>query len=255
MSFGDHLDELRRRLLVCFIVVVVLFLVSFGCLGRWLFWVMEYPLAQAARRVAPPVPLESLKQSISPMEPFMTSMKVAFVFAIFAGSPVLAYELWAFVRPALRRREKRIVVPALFWGVGLFLAGASFAYFLVLPWSYVFLLTYAKSLGWTASYTMKSFIDFELAMLLAFGLVFELPLVLVVLATIGIVSPQGLSAARPYAVVGMFVLAAVVTPTTDALTMILLALPLCGLYEISVQVSKIFYHPRQAETEEPPKHT
>lgn len=253
MPFTDHLVELRQRIIVCIATVVCAFLLSFILFDRYLMLFLERPLRVASEMLEEQVPVDRLKQAISPMEPLTSAMKVAFAFALFVASPIVVFELWLFVSPGLRKSERRVVGPALIFAGALFLGGGAFAYFVVLPYANLFLLKYALRLDWSPAYTIRSFISYELLLLLAFGLIFELPLLIVILTAMGIVTPESLKRARPYSVLLAFVVGAVLTPP-DPGTQIMLAVPLLVLYEVSLHLSKIFYRRRRRALEASCKH-
>jgi sec-independent protein translocase protein TatC len=153
-------------------------------------------------------------------------------------SPFVLYQVWAFVAPGLYQKEKRYVVPFVLGGSFFFALGVLFAYFVAIPMGFKFLLGYATDFIKPLP-SMKEYLSFSIKFLLAFGLVFEFPVVLVLLARIGVIDARALSQRRKYAILLIFIFAAVVTPP-DLISQVLMALPLMGLYELSILLSKIF---------------
>jgi sec-independent protein translocase protein TatC len=165
-------------------------------------------------------------------------MKVAFIAGLILVSPFVLYQIWAFVAPGLYRHEKRYVVPFVLLGSVFFAMGISFGYFVAIPVGFKFLLGYATDFIKPMP-SMKEYLSFSIKFLLAFGLVFEFPVVLVLLAKIGVVDAKTLARQRKYAILLIFVFAAVMTPP-DLISQVLMALPLMGLYELSILFCKFF---------------
>lgn len=174
--------------------------------------------------------------------PFFIPIKLALMVALFTSVPWMLYQAWGFVAPALYRREKALAKPLLASAVLLFYAGVAFAYFLVLPAVFRFLVGVSPE-GVTMATDMGAYVDFVLALFLAFALSFELPVVLVVLVALGWVTPAQLSHARGYAVVGIFIVAAIVTPP-DVVSQLMLAIPMIALYEAGLLAARVLYRSR-----------
>ena len=223
-GFITHLIELRERLLKAtaglFIVLVVLIPFANRIYG-WLALPLIAHLPQGGTMIA-----------IKVFSPFVTPLKLAVFAAIVIAMPVLLYQFWAFVAPGLYRREKKLAMPILASAIALFYVGCAFAYFLVLPAVAKFTTGVAPA-GVTVMPDIGRYLDFALMLFLAFGLSFEVPVAIVILAAIGVVTVSQLASARRYAIVGAFVLAAIFAPP-DALSMVLLAVPLCLLYEVGI---------------------
>ena len=219
----DHLIELRARLLrgVVGLLVVFLGLIPFA---EDLFTLLAQPL------------LDQLKggqiQATDVAGGFFVPMKLAFFSALVITAPWLLYQAWAFVAPGLYRREKKLALPLLASAVGLFYTGGAFAYFLVLPTVFQFLVSFTPTVV-EVNPDLGKYVDFVLVIFLAFGVSFELPVALVILVLLGWVTPQQLREARGYAIVGVFVIAAVITPP-DVFSQLMLAIPMCILYEIGI---------------------
>jgi sec-independent protein translocase protein TatC len=237
-SFVSHLVELRSRLLrgiVAIIVVFALLLPWSNTLYAWLAAPLLSRLPEGAKMIA-----------IDVITPFFTPLKLALFTAIFAAMPFLLYQTWAFVAPGLYRHEKRLAMPILVSATVLFYVGCAFAYFLVMPLLFKF-LTATVPEGVAMMTDISHYLDFVLVMFLAFGLCFEVPVAVVILVALGVVGPEALKKNRGYVIVGAFAVSAVVTPP-DALSMILLAVPMCLLYELGIVVARTVARPR-AEAE------
>lgn len=223
-SFISHLVELRSRLLksVAAVLLVLLPLIFFANkLYGWLALPLIRHLPQGGTMIATDI-----------ASPFLTPIKLAFFVALFIAIPFVLYQLWAFVAPGLYRQEKRLAVPILFSAVVLFYIGCAFAYFFVMPAVFAFMTSVAPA-GVAVMPDIGRYLDFVLVMFLAFGLCFEVPVVLVILVALGVVTTEQLSSSRRYAVVGSFVVAAVLTPP-DVLSQTMLAVPMCILYEVGI---------------------
>lgn len=223
-SFISHLVELRARLLksvAAVLLVLVGLLPIANRLYAWLAAPLISHLPQGGSMIATEV-----------ASPFLTPLKLAFFVALFIAIPFVLYQLWAFVAPGLYRNEKRLAVPILVSSVALFYIGCAFAYFLVLPAVFTFMTAVAPA-GVAVMPDIGRYLDFVLMLFLAFGLCFEVPVILVILVSIGVVTPTQLAASRRYAIVGSFVIAAVLTPP-DILSQTMLAVPMCLLYELGI---------------------
>ena len=219
-----HLLELRTRLLrgVVGLVLVLLCLLPFA---NKLYALLAQPLLDK-------LPKGGQLVATQVASPFFAPMKLAFFVALVVAMPWLLYQAWAFVAPGLYRREKRLALPLLSSALLLFYAGCAFAYFLVLPMVFGFLARVTPD-GVAMMTDISSYLDFVLVLFLAFGLAFELPVALVILVLLGWVTPAQLREGRGYAVVGIFVIAAIVTPP-DVISQLMLAIPMCLLYEAGI---------------------
>jgi sec-independent protein translocase protein TatC len=223
-TFVSHLIELRQRLLRSVVAVLIVFAALFPFAKR-LYNMLAQPLLSR-------LPEGAQMIAIDVVTPFVTPLKLAFFTAVFVAMPFLLYQVWAFVAPALYRHEKRLAVPLLVSAAVLFYVGAAFAYFLVLPAVFAFLAASVPE-GVAMMTDISHYLDFILVMFLAFGLCFEVPVAVAILVLIGVATPESLVRSRPYVIVGAFAISAVVTPP-DALSMIMLAVPMCLLYELGV---------------------
>ncbi len=171
-------------------------------------------------------------------------MLVAFLIAL----PIVLYQVWAFIAPGLYTHERKLVLPLVVSSYSLFLIGMSFAYFLVFPSVFQFMANYNAPLGAEMSTDIDKYLSFAMSTFLAFGITFEVPVVVVVLVKMGIVSLEKLREIRPYVIVGAFIIAAIVTPP-DVLSQLFLAIPMCILYELGLLIAR-FYLPKTESTEE-----
>jgi sec-independent protein translocase protein TatC len=225
----DHLVELRARLIRSVAVVLVVFLGLVPFANRLYAWLAQPLVAR--------LPEGTQMVAIDVVTPFFTPIKLAFFTAVFATVPFLLYQAWAFVAPGLYRRERRYALPILVSAIALFYLGCAFAYFVVLPLLFAF-LTGITPEGVAMMTDISRYLDFVLVLFLVFGLCFEVPIAVVILVLLGVVSVEQLKEARPYVIVGAFVIAAIVTPP-DVLSQILLAVPMCLLYELGIVVSRM----------------
>jgi sec-independent protein translocase protein TatC len=228
--FTHHLDELRKRLITCFVAIGVGFLASYA-FKEEIFYILVAPLQQAMKSG------DTLIYTRLP-EAFFTFLKTALISGILLSSPVLLYQFWMFIAPGLYTREKKLLVPILFLSTLFFTGGALFGYFIVFPWGFKFFLSFATD-NIRAMPSMREYLSFAAKLLLAFGIVFELPLVITFLATLGIVSVDFLKKNRKYAILIFFVGSAMLTPP-DVVTQIMMAMPLMLLYEISILGARLF---------------
>jgi len=230
LPFTGHLEELRRRLIICFVSIGVAFA---GCylFKERLFEVLMNPLVKVMK------PGQNLVFTGLP-EAFFTYLKVSLLAGILIASPVIIYQFWLFVAPGLYEREKRLLIPIVLLSTIFFVGGALFGYFIVFPYGFKFFLGFATEIIRPLP-SMKEYMSFSSKLLIAFGLVFELPLVITFLAKLGIVSVDFLKKNRKYALLCFFIGAAILTPP-DVVTQVMMALPLMVLYEISIIGARVF---------------
>lgn len=253
MPITAHLEEFRKRLLNCVIALAVGFGLCFSYSEKILDWMLlPIRMTMAFDGTPPffhPVYAEStFKLSyIDLTEPFWMHMKIAFVAGIFLAMPYMLTQLWLFISPGLLPRERRYALPFVFSATAMFVLGALFAQYFMLPFAVQFLIGY-KTENLVAMVTIGKYTDFVSKFLLAVGLTFELPLVITLLSKLGIVTPQFLAKNRKYAVLIAFVLAAIITPTSDAFNMVLMAAPILVLYEVGILLARLVGQ-RKPETE------
>jgi len=242
MPFTAHLVELRWRILICVVVLAVFFLVFFVGFSERLFGWMTLPIRKAFFATGGEAKYhfkyEEMLLALTPMAMFVSAAYFCLVGALAVVAPVLVYELWAFVAPGLKRKERMVVTKIVASGSLLFFVGGAFAYFVALPVMLGFFLEYTAGFGVTSRWNIADVIDFETMIILVFGVCFEMPLVVVALAFVGILPPHLLAKKRRHAIVIIFIVAGVITPTPDPFSQICLAVPLIVLYEIGYQFAK-----------------
>ena len=224
-----HLIELRTRLiraLAGLMLVFVCLLPFANTLYGWFAQPLLDKLPKGGQLIA-----------VEVASPFFAPLKLAFFVAVFAVMPWLLYQAWAFVAPGLYKREKKLALPLLASALVLFYSGCAFAFFVVLPSVFGFLAKVTPK-GVAMMTDINAYLDFVLVIFLAFGISFELPVALVILVMLGWVTPKQLSEWRGYAIVGIFIVAAVITPP-DVISQLLLAIPMCLLYEAGIVAAKL----------------
>lgn len=235
-TFLEHLEELRFVLLKSAFVLLLLSAAAFAC-APLLLKAILWPFHVATSRFELTVPEGALLRTLRPTGAFMLSMKMALAAGLVFSLPMILWFLGKFVLPGLTDREKRYLLPALGIGTLLFLMGLAFCYFVVLPVSLGFFWRYGQKLGIANEWTVDYYVSLVVQLLLAFGVVFELPVVLLFLVKIGLVGKRGLKRQRKVVYVGIFILAAALTPTPDVINQILLAVPMILLYEFCIWTS------------------
>lgn len=229
MPFTEHLAELRKRLIRVFIALGVGFAVCYLFKER-LYHFLTIPL----NAVLPP---DSSMIFTSLPEAFFTYLKVAFFASIILTSPFTLYQMWRFISPGLYPSEKKYVAPFVIFSTIFFIGGSSFAYYLVFPLGFKFFIAFGTE-HIKPMLSMKEYLSFSFKLLLAFGIIFELPVLMFFLGRIGMINSKTLITKRKYAILLIFILAALFTPP-DVVTQILMALPLLLLYEVSIWVVKM----------------
>ncbi len=233
-SFISHLVELRQRLVRAVSAVLVLFVILFLWPGSgYIYDLLAAPLMSA-------LPEGSKMIATGVITPFMVPVKVTALAAFLIALPYVLYQAWAFVAPGLYEHEKRLALPLVFASTVLFLAGVAFCYFFVFQKVFAFIHGFApKSI--TPAPDIEAYFSFVITMFLAFGVTFEIPIVVIMLVRVGLVTVDKLKEARPYVIVGAFVIAAVVTPP-DVLSQFMLAVPMCLLYEAGIFFARFTPH-------------
>ncbi|MEG2005454.1 MAG: twin-arginine translocase subunit TatC [Bilophila sp.] len=227
MTLLEHLGELRSRLTRAFVMVIICF---FGCyaFAKELFYYLSLPLLKVMTADA-----KFIYTGVA--EGFFVELKVAFVAAVFVASPYLFYQIWSFIAPGLYDEEKRYVTPLALCSALFFLGGAAFCYLVVFPFAFVFFMSYSTD-NIVAMLSINEYLSFALKMMLAFGFIFEMPLFAFFLARMGLVTADRMRTARKYAVLAIFIVAAILTPP-DVFSQLLMALPMLVLYELSIFVA------------------
>ncbi|HUR36933.1 MAG TPA: twin-arginine translocase subunit TatC [Terriglobales bacterium] len=237
MTLLEHLEELRKRIIYSLISVVVAFGLAWGYAER-IFRLMEIPIKEALRA-------NHLSEKLvytSPTDPFNIYLRIALIAGLFLASPVILYQFWMFISPGLYRHEKRYVVPFMFVTVGLFLAGGYFGYRYVYPAALTFLIDYGKD--FQPMITVGEYTDLFLTVVAGMGVVFELPTVIFFLALMGVVDAKFLVNNFRYAILIIFLVAAILTPTTDLVNLCMFAAPMVVLYILSIGVAWLV-HPKR----------
>lgn len=230
MGLLDHLNELRWRLVRCFIAALVGFCLCWAVVEP-LFDILTLPLNNALGAVG------AHAQYTSMPEPFFTRMLVAFVAGLFIASPFIFYQIWAFIAPGLYDEEKRFIIPVAVISALFFIGGGLFCYFIVFPYAFNFFIGFStQSIQITPR--ISDYLDFILKLLLAFGLIFEMPLFSFFLSRMGVLTAGMMRRGRRYAIVGIFIVAAILTPP-DVVSQLLMACPMLILYECSILVAAL----------------
>lgn len=241
MPFTEHLQDLRRRLVISVIAVFLGFLISY-CFKEKIFEVLIMPWIKA-------LPKGQMGKLIytAPHEAFFTYLKVSFLAGMGLATPVILYQLWLFIAPGLYANEKKIFLPVVLASTLFFMGGALFGYFVVFPFGFQFFASFASDFI-TPMISTKEFLSFSVRMLLAFGFVFELPIFCFLLAKLGLITHDSLRRKRKIAIVSVFVVAAAITPSPDVMSQLLMAGPLLVLYEFSVWI--VYFSGRRDEAED-----
>ncbi len=230
MSFWEHLEELRKRIIRC-IIAALLGMICCFFLSKQIFEYLMLPLYSS-------LPPKSFMIYTSPYEAFFVYIKTALVAGIFLTTPFSFYQLWLFVKPGLYPHEQRLIIPISVCSAILFVCGGIFGYFVIFPYAYNFFMSFADK-HITPLISMKEGFSFAIRVLIAFGVIFELPVVIFFLARLGLITSSMLRKFRKYAIVLAFLVGAILTPP-DVITQLLMAGPLIFLYEIGVLIAYIF---------------
>ena len=244
-TFISHLVELRDRLLRSIYAVFGVFVVLWFWPGlSEIYDILALPMMRT-------LPQGTHMIATGVITPFLVPLKVGLMTAFMLALPYVLYQVWAFIAPGLYTHEKRLALPLVFGSTLLFLSGVAYCYFVVFNWVFRFIIHFApKSI--TPAPDIEAYLSFVLTMFVAFGLTFEIPLIEVVLVRTGVLTVAKLKDVRPYVIVGAFVVAAVVTPP-DAISQLLLAIPMCLLYEFGIVMSQLmqrFFAKHDAEEED-----
>jgi len=240
MSFLDHLEELRKRIIYSLIAVGV-------ALG--VCWTFADALFRFVSRPITKAGIEKLVVS-TPTEGFNLELKLALMASVFLASPFVLGQLWLFISPGLYKHERKYALPFIFFSSLLFVAGGLFGYFVAFPFALQFLLEWEKNMGVTALINASEYFDLFIMVELGLAVIFEIPAVIFVLARIGLVSGPFLLRNTRYAILIATVLAAVITPTTDIPNMMMMAIPMVALYLLGVVVAYVFGKKRRTDDEE-----
>ena len=235
-----HLAELRSRLIKIVIIYFIFFIIAFA-FWKYIFMWMSEPLLEALKYEK-----ESKIIFTGLAEPFFTAVKISLFAGFFFSLPFILYQIWAFIAPGLYEHEKKLIIPFVFWGTLMFVIGAAFAYYVVFPVGFKVLVTFGGA-EFTAMPKMSEYVSFFGKLMLGFGIAFELPVVTYFLAKLGLVTDRTLKDFSRYAIVIIFILAAILTPP-DLFSQLAMAAPLLILYGISILIAKMV-NPEKEETE------
>ncbi|MBT0721862.1 Sec-independent protein translocase subunit TatC [Tatumella sp. TA1] len=226
----SHLIELRKRLLNCIIAVLIIFL-ALIYFANDIYQMIAAPLIKQM-----PVGASMIATDVA--SPFFTPIKLTIIVSVFLAVPVILYQVWAFIAPALYRHERKLVMPLLFSSSLLFYVGVAFAYFIVFPLAFGFFAKTAPQ-GVQIATDISNYLDFVMAIFMAFGVAFEVPIAIVLLCWTGLTTPDDLRKKRPYILVGAFVVGMLLTPP-DVFSQTLLAIPMYCLFEVGVFFSRYY---------------
>ena len=250
MPFLDHLEELRWRIFKAAGALLLGTLVGFYLIQR--FHVLELLIAP----VQPYLPENGRLNYLSPVTPFLFLLKTSLLTGLILAFPIVLYQVWAFLSPALEKEEKRVIVPALYMGLVLFVAGAGLAYEVALPVSLQFLLGLQQDIL-QPMLTADAYLSFVVRLLVGFGIIFELPVVVLILSVLGLITPQFLRSKRRHAILVITVLASLLSPGDLIMVTGIMMIPLIFLYEFSILLSSMVYRRREREklvaSTEPPE--
>ncbi|MEY2546030.1 MAG: sec-independent protein translocase protein TatC [Verrucomicrobiota bacterium] len=238
--FLEHLEDLRWTIVKIAITLIVAMFLCFAFRTQ-LVRVMQAPLNAVDPQIG-------ALRALGITDSFVISFHLAFYAGIVISFPILLYFLAEFVLPALTAIEKQFLLPAIFASFGLFLLGVLVCYFWLLPKTILFFFHDTQSLGWAPAWTVQQYYSFVTRFTLGFGLAFELPVVVLALVRFGLITYRFMARTRPYAVVLIFVLATIITPTPDILTLVALAMPMCLLYESCIWIAFLMERRRSTST-------
>lgn len=245
MTFLEHLEDLRKRLFNSFVAIMV------TVIPAWIFHKEIFDIiANPVRKYLP----EGTKLAYTGLtEPFILYLKVSFLAAIFVSSPFIFLQLWYFVAPGLYQKEKKYVIPFVFLTTFFFSLGGVFGYFVVFPWACRFFLTLGTD--FQPVITVNTYFGFTLKVLLGIALVFELPTLVFFLSRMGLITSRWMIKNFKYAVLGVFIIAAVITPTPDMVTQSIIAVPMLALYGLGILIALVFGKERKARRKDTDENT
>lgn len=238
MTLTGHLKELRNRIIVCLVVLVAGVLICFDKASQIVDMLVLQGQVYGYQFIA-----------VAPQEMIIQYLKVAVIGSIVITLPVLLFQIWAFLKPGLKKNENTFFFLALVFGLICFVIGVLFAHKITLPFMLRFLYGVNTSPYITMSITVENYLSFVLLVYLIFGMVFEMPMLSIVLTQMGLLRPEWMKAARPYMIIVIFFIAAVITPP-DPVSQIMVAIPMCLLYQLSIYLCKIFRKRKDDENDE-----
>lgn len=231
MALGEHLDELRVRFVKCLWAIAIIFFAAFAFANDILLY-LQKPLLEALPKQ------QTALHFTGPMDVFIANIQVAFLAAIVGSSPIWIYQFWKFIEPALYQHEKKYIFPFVFWSIVLFFSGVAFCFYIMLPYALQYLIGLGLEIG-TPIITIGDYLSLLFIMLFAFGVMFETPLVLILLAVLEVIHSSLLTKNRKVIIMIILIVAAVITPSPDAFSQFSLAIPTYLMFEISVIIIKI----------------
>jgi sec-independent protein translocase protein TatC len=244
MSFLEHLDELRKRL------IYVVYSLVFGCAISYIFIqrIFDFVMKPMYEMLAASGGVNSTGKLIftSGSEPFMLYLKIGFIAGIFFSSPLILWQVWRFIAPGLYSHEKKFAIPFVLMSTIFFVTGGLFSHFIAFKWTWKFFISFSTDYMVFMPKIDEAF-DLYTKMLLGFGLIFEMPTVVFFLARMGVVTARFLLRYFKYAVLVIFIIAAVVSPGTDMMSQFIMAVPMLGLYVISIAIAAIFGKKKRRE--------
>lgn len=226
LTILEHMNELRKRIIIIALANTITSCISYSKIELVMNYIVK--LAKDLKLIY-----------VSPPELFLEYVKVSIYIGIILALPITIYQVWRFIKPALKKRERRYVIFSLFMGIIFFISGAAFAYIVVVPMAIKFFMSMSTQYV-SPLFSINNYINFVLTLLTCFGIVFEMPLIVLVLTSLGLLKPSFLKKNRKYAILIIFILAAILTPP-DVMDQFLMAVPMLLLYEISVIISSIIY--------------
>ena len=235
-----HIADLRKRLVISCLTVAAMFFVCFSFYEPILTWMMV--------PVEAVLPKNSQMVAVEIQETFFTALKVAFFAGFIVSLPVIFWQLWLFLAPGLYDHEKKLVIPFVFFATLMFVSGSAFAYYIVVPVGFEFLINFGSTVV-TVLPSIGKYVDFFTKLLFGFGIAFELPVITFLLAKVGLVTDKDLKEFFRYAIVIIFIVAAILTPP-DVMSQLLMAAPLILLYGVSIYIAKVFNPAPKDEEEE-----
>lgn len=237
MPITGHLQELRQRIILSLAILIIFAGTAFYFSEILLGWLKT--------------PLNTDLVFLSPAEAFWADLKVSLFIGFLVAFPAIVYQVWAYVSPGLLPGERALFLPFLSFGIFFFFSGIFFCYAVALPFAIQFLIDYGRDAGVTPLISVSSYVDFNIKILLAFGIIFELPMAMVILGRMGFLTAEILVQNRKYAILGAFVIAAIATPTPDIFNQLIMAGPLICLYEIGIITVRIFGKKKKTTTDQP----
>lgn len=238
MGLLEHVDELRSRLFKSVLAILLLFVGAFY-FSEHILNFLKTPLIEVLPKGS------NALHFTGPMDVFMAQCKLALFVAMVLGCPIWLYQLWRFVEPALYAHEKKYALPFLVSAVLLFVAGVGFCYFVMVPWSLKYLIGLGQNVA-TPIITVSDYMSLLTLLMLGFGIIFETPIILIVLSMVGVISAESLKKNRRVVLVAFFIVAAVITPTPDPVGQLIMAFPMWLLYELSIVIIQIIDKKRHA---------